>query len=144
MDDGIVIYVPAARGGVEQAGVALDNARLFEQNRRQVEELSVLHALARAVTGQLDRQALLEALRRQVPRVLAADTLGVLLLDDKSGEVDEVLHVRDGRVEAGAPTGAPRPLGLASIVLVQALMDHVEYERREGRNVLVLRKRLDL
>src|SRR4029453_4766000 len=36
-----------------QAGVAIENARLFDENRRRVEELSVLHELSRAVTGQL-------------------------------------------------------------------------------------------
>ena len=53
-----------------QAGVAIENARLFDENRRRVEELSVLHELSRAVTGQLDRAALLDALRGQVARVL--------------------------------------------------------------------------
>jgi GAF domain-containing protein/CheY-like chemotaxis protein len=99
-----------------QAGAALDNARLFEQNRRQVEELSVLHALSRAVTGQLDRQVLLEALRRQVPRVLAADHLVVLLVDDTTGEAAAALRVRAGRVETDTPR-SPRSVGLASVVL---------------------------
>jgi GAF domain-containing protein/CheY-like chemotaxis protein len=81
-----------------QAGVGLENARLFDQNRRQVEELSVLHELARAVTGQLDRQALLEAIRLQLPRVLAVDRFEVLLVEDPGDD--------DGH-----------PAGLASVVL---------------------------
>jgi GAF domain-containing protein/ActR/RegA family two-component response regulator len=99
-----------------QAGVAWDNARLFEQDRRQVEELSVLHALSRAVTGQLDRGTLLEALRHQVPRVLAAERLVVLLVEDKTGEVEVALRVDDGS-PTEEPPPAPGPVGLASVVL---------------------------
>ena len=54
-----------------QAGVAIENARLFEENRQRVEELSVLHEMSRAVTGELERAALLEALRVQLGRVVA-------------------------------------------------------------------------
>ena len=38
-----------------QAGAALENARLFHDNQRRVEELAVLHELSRAVTGRLDK-----------------------------------------------------------------------------------------
>src|SRR5207244_7016642 len=40
------------------AGVAIDNERLFQEDRRQVQELSVLLELSQAVTGQLRRAAL--------------------------------------------------------------------------------------
>ena len=52
-----------------QAAIALENARLFAENRRQVETLSVLHELSRAVTGELERTALVEAIGREVARV---------------------------------------------------------------------------
>jgi GAF domain-containing protein/CheY-like chemotaxis protein len=99
-----------------QAGVALENARLFEQNRRQVEELSVLHELARAVTGQLDRQALLEAIRLQLPRVMAVDQVAVLLVEDKTGKVETALRVQAGRVEPGGGRHL-HSVGLAAVVL---------------------------
>ncbi len=100
-----------------QAGVGLENARLFEQNRRQVEELSVLHELARAVTGQLERQALLEALRLQLPRVLPVDEVAVLLVDDKTRRIETALRVEDGRVAPGTGLHAPGTVGLAAVVL---------------------------
>jgi GAF domain-containing protein/CheY-like chemotaxis protein len=100
-----------------QAGVGLENARLFEQNRRQVEELSVLHELARAVTGQLDRQALLEAMRLQLPRVFPVDEVAVLLVDDKTEQVETVLRVEGGRVEPDPGPRDAETLGLAAVVL---------------------------
>jgi GAF domain-containing protein/CheY-like chemotaxis protein len=92
-----------------QAGVALENLRLFEENRRQVKELSVLHGLSRVLTGQLDRQALLDALRQQLPRVLSVDEFAVLLKDDKAGGVEEALRLG----LAGVVLGTGRPLRTA-------------------------------
>jgi signal transduction histidine kinase/CheY-like chemotaxis protein len=87
-----------------QAGIAIENARLFEENRRQVEELTVLHALSRALTGQLDRAAVLDAILSQVPRVFAVPSIVVLFPAD-SGEVEVVARRR-----AGANLGAlPEP-----------------------------------
>jgi signal transduction histidine kinase/CheY-like chemotaxis protein len=100
-----------------QAGVALENLRLFEENRRQVEELSVLHELSRALTGQLDRQALLDALRLQLPRVLVVDKFVVLLVDDNGEEVEVALRVQDGQVDSGPVRRYPRSVGLTSVVL---------------------------
>jgi GAF domain-containing protein/ActR/RegA family two-component response regulator len=100
-----------------QAGVALENARLFEQNRRQVEELSVLHELARAVTGQVDRQALLEAIRVQLRRVMAVDQITVLLVADKTGAVETALRVQADRIEANGERRPRHSVGLAGVVL---------------------------
>ncbi len=100
-----------------QAGVALENARLFDQNRRQVEELTVLHELSRAVTGQLDEAALLDAIRRQLPRVLTVDKFVMLLVDESADELEVALRVQDGQEDATAPQRYPRSVGLASVIL---------------------------
>ncbi len=99
-----------------QAGVALDNARLFEQDRRRVEELSVLHGLSRAVTGELDQQALLEALRRQLPRVLPAEKFVVALVGT-DGSLDVVLRTHEDRVDDQLLRCSRESVGLASVVL---------------------------
>jgi GAF domain-containing protein len=36
-----------------QAAIAIENARLFQENHRKLAELSVLYDLSQAVTGQL-------------------------------------------------------------------------------------------
>ena len=100
-----------------QAGVALENARLFAQNRRQVEELSVLHDLSRAVTGQLERGALLEALRAHVARVLDARHMVVALQPAAHGEVEIGLRITDGLEDRQPPLRYPRAVGLMSVVL---------------------------
>ncbi len=93
-------------GIASQVGVAVENARLFEQNRRQVEELTVLHALARALTGQLDRAAVLEVILSQVPRVFVVPSIVMLLLSD-DGELEVVARRRDGAELGALPEPCP-------------------------------------
>jgi signal transduction histidine kinase len=68
-----------------QAAIALQNARLFAENRRQVETLSVLHELSRAVTGELERTALVQAIGREMARVPSVREMVVML---KAGNDD--------------------------------------------------------
>src|SRR4029453_733360 len=112
-DDLAVLESFAAR-----AAIALENARLYEQNRRQVEELSGLLELSRTVTGQLDRATLLEAIRAQVGRVLDADNMAIVLHDDERGDLEVVLRTLDGAIDMRAPIRYPsRSVGLMSVVL---------------------------
>jgi GAF domain-containing protein/ActR/RegA family two-component response regulator len=87
------------------AGAAVENARLFEENRRQVEELTVLHELARALTGQFERAAVLEAILSLVPRVFAAPSM-VLVVPPESGDGLEVVA---RRIEGLEPAVLPVP-----------------------------------
>lgn len=100
-----------------QAGVALENGRLFEKNRRRLAELSVLHDLSGAVTGQLERGAIVEAVRHHVARVLDACNIVVVLRSAEREELED-------------------PDGLMSVVLATARTlrtdDYVAECRRHG------------
>src|SRR5262249_59385095 len=112
-DDLAVLESFAAR-----AAIALENARLYEENRRQVEELSVLLELSRAVTGQLDRTALLEAIHTQVARILDANNMAIVMRDDERGDLEVVLRTVDGVRDMRSPLRYPsRSVGLMSVVL---------------------------
>ena len=101
-----------------QAGVALQNARLFQDNQRRVQELSVLHELSRSVTGQLDQAGILETVHQQVPRVLDVRHMAVVLLDEEHDRLAVVLRVRDGqRCDDEEPHFYPRNrAGLSTLV----------------------------
>jgi signal transduction histidine kinase len=102
----------------DQAALALENAQLYEQNRRQVEELSVLLELSRAITGQLDRAALLEAIRVQAGRILDPANMAIVLRDEERGDLEVVLRVVDGVPDMRTPLRYPaRTVGLMSAVL---------------------------
>ncbi|HEV8583491.1 MAG TPA: GAF domain-containing protein [Methylomirabilota bacterium] len=101
-----------------QAGVALENGRLFEENRQRLEELSVLHDLSRAVTGQLERGAIVEAVRRHIARVLDARNLVIIVRDEERDELEVTLRVTDGADDPSEPRRYPlEDIGLMSVVL---------------------------
>jgi GAF domain-containing protein/ActR/RegA family two-component response regulator len=101
-----------------QAGVALENGRLFEENRRRLEELSVMHDLSRAVTGQLERGAIVEAVRRHVARVLDTRNLVIIVRDADGDDLEVALRVRDGVDDTREPRRYPMAdIGLMSVVL---------------------------
>ncbi len=102
-----------------QAGMALENARLFEDDRRKLAELSVLYELSRAVTGQLDRAQLVEALEREVSRVLDVHNLAVFLQVPGRAELEVALREWDGAREADVPRRRPLGIGLASVVVTR-------------------------
>jgi GAF domain-containing protein/CheY-like chemotaxis protein len=100
-----------------QAGSAIENARLFEENRRRVEELSVLHELSRSVTGQLDRAAVLDALRSQLGRVLDVRNMVVILTGDGE-ELEVAMRFVDDVRDDSEPRRYPaRGVGLMTPVL---------------------------
>ncbi|HEU5319580.1 MAG TPA: GAF domain-containing protein, partial [Methylomirabilota bacterium] len=101
-----------------QAGVAIENARLFEENRRRVEELSVLHDLSRAVTGELARAALLDALRAQLARIVDTRNMIVVLRADDADELEVALRILDGERHDDEPRRYPTTgVGLVAAVL---------------------------
>jgi signal transduction histidine kinase/CheY-like chemotaxis protein len=101
-----------------QAGVALENGRLFEENRRRLAELSVLHDLSRAVTGQLERGAIVEAVRHHIGRVFDARNLSVMFRNPEREEIEVALRVTDGVDDPGEPRRYPLgDIGLMSVVL---------------------------
>ena len=84
-----------------QAAIALQNARLFAENRRQVETLSALHALSRAVTGELERAALVEAIGSEMAQISGLTEIVILLkTTDDDGPV-VALHSPMGRESIG-------------------------------------------
>jgi GAF domain-containing protein/CheY-like chemotaxis protein len=120
-----------------QAGAAIENARLFSDNRRRLEELSLLYELSQAVTGQLDRDALAATIYRQLARVLDAPTAGILGYDETREEFEVVLGIKDGAPEE-EQAGRRLPLGEGLIsraaVLRQPIRvdDYAEACRRAG------------
>jgi signal transduction histidine kinase/CheY-like chemotaxis protein len=99
------------------AGVAMENARLFSENVRQVAQLSVLHDLSRAITGQLDRAAVLDALYHQIARVLDVRNMVVVTSADTDDAIDMLLRVRDGVLDPTLPRRFDMRTGLVAAVI---------------------------
>jgi GAF domain-containing protein/CheY-like chemotaxis protein len=111
-------------GVAAQVGLAMENAELARQTRLRLEEteallaeLSVLHDLSRTVTGQLHQEDVVEAIQRQVARLMDIRNLILAVIDEATGDLVPLLLLRDGARELNPPprsSGERR--GLASLV----------------------------
>jgi len=124
-------------GVASQAGIALENARLFRDNGRRVAELSVLHDLSRAVTGRLDRAGLVATIQQQIGRVFEVDHIILLLHDEAADEIEVALRTVGGVADTGLPRRYPRRgVGLMSVILDTSrairTRDYVAECRRHG------------
>ena len=110
----------------DQAAVALENARLYAEtarllgeHQRKVEELSVLHELSRAVTGQLDVGRLVRTIHEQVGRILDARNMVVVLFDEGRQEFEVALRMYEGADDPNPVRRYPFGVGLASAVVAR-------------------------
>jgi GAF domain-containing protein/CheY-like chemotaxis protein len=111
-------------GVAAQVGLAMENAELARQTRLRLEEteallaeLSVLHDLSRTVTGQLHEEDVVEAIQRQVARLLDVRHMVLAVLDETSEELVPLLLMRDGVREPHPPRWPIRePKGLVSLI----------------------------
>jgi GAF domain-containing protein len=75
----------------DKAAVAIVNARLFDETRRQTRELMALYSTALATSSVLDTKALLAGLYEQVDDLMAPDSFGVALYDAEADQIEFVL-----------------------------------------------------
>lgn len=86
-----------------QVGLFMDNADLTRQTRLRLEEseallseLAVLHDLSRAVTGQLRQDDVVEAIHRQIARLLDTRHMDLAVVDEAAAEMVPLLRMQDG------------------------------------------------
>ena len=81
----------------DQAAIAIENARLFEEAQRKTQALGSLYTTILAIGSVLDTEVLLARLHEQVQRLLAADTFAVILHHPASEEIEVALLVEYGQ-----------------------------------------------
>ncbi len=74
----------------EQAGIAVQNARLFEESVRHARETRALFEAGRAVTASLDPERTIRVILEQARGVLGADSCGLSTLDPDTQELVSV------------------------------------------------------
>jgi PAS domain S-box-containing protein len=94
--------------------VALENARLVHETRQRNAELALITSVQEAIAGELDPQAIYDAVGDRIRDVFDAQVVSIATLDEASGLVHyPYLIERDERLQA-----EPRPLaGFAKHVL---------------------------
>ena len=71
----------------EQAGIAVQNARLFEESLKRTRETRALFEAGRTVTASLDPQRTVRVIMEQARAVLGVASCGILTLDSDSREL---------------------------------------------------------
>ena len=91
-------------------GVALDNARLFEETKRLLEEadaraaeLETVNRVGQALVRQLDLDSLIELVGEQMRTVFHADIVYVALLDEAAETIEFPFYSENGRREPQEP-----------------------------------------
>lgn len=116
-----------------QAAIAVENARLFEESQRQIQELSGLYNTALSTSSALEIDVLLRRLYAQVQELMAPDTFVVVLHYAAGEEYQVVLALEEGEPVPGA-VGLRKSLdagGLTGWVMQQRktlLVDDLETE----------------
>lgn len=70
-----------------QAAVAIENARLFQATRRQLQELAILHQVATATTEATSEDELIESATQLIKHSIYSDNFGIILLAENGNEL---------------------------------------------------------
>ncbi len=74
----------------DQAGIAIQNARLFEESQRRARETQALLEAGRAVNQSLDVGETIRLILTQAREVLGVESCGLMTLDAETGELSSV------------------------------------------------------
>ena len=90
-------------GLAEQAGIAVENARLFQEREQRIAELTVLNEVGRAISSTMRLDELLETIRREAAQLVDTSNFLVALYDERTDTVSFPLYHEFGqRVEMPA------------------------------------------
>ncbi len=103
----------------DQAALAVDSARLFEDDARKLDELSVLYETSRALAGHLEVEQIVQTVHDQAGRILDAREMVIVLLDEGRAAFESALWMADGRREPGSGRRYPLDFGLVSRVIAR-------------------------
>ncbi len=85
-------------------GVALENARLFDETQRLLKEterrsseLAMINGIQHGIAAQLDFQAIVEVVGGKLRELFGSDDIGITWLDDKSDYLHNLYAVERGR-----------------------------------------------
>ena len=85
----------------EQAGIAIQNARLFEESQRRARETAALLEAGRAVSQSLELAETIRVILHQARAVLGVQSGSIFTLDEATGELSSVASLDEGPARVG-------------------------------------------
>ncbi len=83
----------------QQAAVAIENARLFEATRRQLQELTLLHQVSLIATEATSEDELISKTTELIHENFYTDNFGILLLEKDGTELHEHPSYKSGKLQ---------------------------------------------
>ena len=117
----------------DQAAIAIENARLYEETRRRSERLSVVNRIARAASATLRLDELVETVYEEISRVFLTDAFYLALYDEETNMLDFRLRVDKGIREP--PRREPMREGLTAAVVTRKEPLLIQDFEREKENL---------
>ena len=111
----------------EQAGIAIQNAQLFEASQRRARETRALFEAGRAVTASLDLDRTITVIMAQARAVLGVESCGIMTLDPETRVLSSIasldlpqtmvsqVQVREGQGITGTAVAERRPVQSADL-----------------------------
>jgi PAS domain S-box-containing protein len=88
--------------------VALENARLVHETRQRNAELALINSVQDAIAGELDQQAIYDAVGDRIQEIFDAQVVAIITLDEASGLMQFPYTIERGerlQAEPGPPAG---------------------------------------
>lgn len=117
-------YTPAdgerLRAFADQAALAVQNARLFDETRRRAEQMAMLNRIGQAITAGLSMEQVLRTIHEQCRQIAPIDAFYIALYDESTGNIHYPLFL-DGDTPIAAPAFNIRTQpGMAGVVINRA------------------------
>ncbi len=98
--------IELARTISNQAAIAFQNARLYEETQSRLNEISVIYRVSQALTATIDLDELLAQLPERLSAIVDTRTMYLALYDKSSDMITFSLAQEDGRAVQAAPQPA--------------------------------------
>jgi sigma-B regulation protein RsbU (phosphoserine phosphatase) len=123
--------VETLRNFAAAVAIAIENAHLFESERRYSDTIETLAEISREFAGILELDALLELIAHRLKRLIDYRTFGILLVDEEAGEVRMQYAVNyDDRVPPKTVRLGEGLVGWAALHKVPVIVDDVTKDPR--------------
>ncbi len=126
--------IDLARTIVNQAAIALENARLYERTVRTAERFAILNETSAQINISFDAEKIYEAVHKAAQRVMVVEAFAITLLDEASAEIEGVYLIDQGKRMPNSRMPKAETISGRVIDSGQPLMTHtlVESEQAGG------------